>query len=261
MSRLLDRLDKISRGVSSSMGFGATARAEKMPSLALVGKLTDPGKSARAASVLEGINADGALIEGKDVDNAHKKLAQALGNVPWGVKLQELNEEQASTFRERGCDFLAFGPERALVGALDDDDSGYILCIQSDMEERSLRAIEDLPVDAVLLRLGSLELPLTLEHLLTISSVRSTFSKYLLLAVPGGLTSGDLEGLRNVGVDGLVVDATAHSKEELTGLRDRLLSLPRRQRNRSTKANAILPRTAYDIAPTPSHEEEDEEQF
>ena len=259
MSKFLDRLDKINRGTPASLGFGVAVRAEKVPSMALIGTLTDPVKSAEAASVLARIGADGALIEGMNTEDVLKGLAQSLGNTPWGLRVHELKGQDVGGYREKGCDFLAFGPEGALLEALEDEDTGYLLCIPPDMDERYLRTIEDLPVDAALLLMKSVEPPITLQHLITISSVRGAFSKYLLLEVPGTLTAGELEGLREIGVDGLVVDATALSAEELEGLKERLLTLPRRQRMRPSKPRAILPGTTHTPADAPSHEEEWEE--
>jgi hypothetical protein len=178
--------------------------------------------------------------------------------VPWGISVETLNGEQATQCREKGCDFLAFGPEKTLLGALEDEDTAYILNIQPDMEERYLRAIEDLPVDAVLLPMRSLEPPLTLEHLITIGSVRANFSKYMLLEIPAVLTAGELEGLRDIGIDGLVVDATTTSAEDLEGLKERLLALPRRARSRAQKPSAVIPHTGYSLG-SASADEEDEE--
>jgi hypothetical protein len=104
----------------------------------------------------------------------------------------------------------------------------------------------------------SIERPLTIQHLMTIGSVRNAFSKFLLVEVSGDLSAGELERLRDVGVDGLVVDATALSAKKLEGLKERLLSLPKRQRSRSGKPIASLPRTAFDASSVPSDEEEEE---
>ena len=259
MSRFLDTLERINRGPTTSMGFGTAARTEKVPAMALLGILSDPGKSVQGAATLARIDAEGALIEGKKTEKTLKKIAQTLDSVPWGVGVQELNGEQVSHYREHGCDFLAFGPERALVGAIGNEDTAFLLRIQPDMDERSLRAIEYLPVDAVLLSLGYMEPPLTIQHLITVGSVRDAFSKYLLLEVPGVLTAEELESLRDMGVDGLGLDATAVPADELEGLKERILALPRQQRNRTNKASAILPRTTYTPPGVPSHEEEEEE--
>ena len=83
MSRLLDRLERVNRGATNSMGFGNVARAEKVPPMVLLGTLSDPGKSAQGASILAQIGADGTLIEGMSVEEIKEKLIKPLDKVPW----------------------------------------------------------------------------------------------------------------------------------------------------------------------------------
>ena len=260
MSKLLDRMERIDRGGGRSMGFGAAARAETLPAMVLLGTIAKGDRSRQSASLLAKIGADGALLEGMGKGKVFQEIVRNLEGVPWGIKVEGLNTDQADLCKKEGCDFLAFGPEQALVGAMEDEDTGYVLCIPPDMDERSLRAIEELPIDAVLLRLTSLETPLTLQHLIDIGSVRSNFNKYLLLEVPVALTGRELEGLRDMGVDGLVVDANTTPEEELGGLRERLLTLPRRQRDLSRRPSAILPHASFaPIGVSPDEDEEEED--
>lgn len=260
MSELLHRLERVNRGSTTAMGFGAAGRVEKVPGMALIGSLSAGKRFVQGAATLSKIGADGALITGSGPDGIPSSVAEALKGVPWGVRVPELTGEHAAGYREKGCDFLAFEPQRTQVGALEDEDTAYVLCVPSGMDEQSLRAIEDLPVDAVLLTLESIQPPLTLEHLLAIGVVRGSFSKYLLLEAPASLSSGELEGLKEVGVDGLVVDATSLSAKEMEGLRDRLLSLPQRQR-RARITNAFPSRDAYSSQAGPALEDDDDQEF
>ena len=259
MSKLLDRLERIGRGSPAAIGFAA-ARAERIPGMALIGVVSGSSNSTRGASALAKMEVDGALIEGPASDAAIKKLAKALDNVPWGLRLQELKGEEASGLKESGCDFLAFEPAGVLLGALEDTDTGYLLCIQPDMEERSLRAIEDLPIDAVILLLKSAKPPLTLQHLMTIGSVRAEFSKNLLVEIGGAPTAAELQVLKDIGVEGLVLDSTTASAEELQTLKENLLSMPKRTRSRSRKPGAILPRSVYPGLGAPAAEDDEEEE-
>ena len=243
MSKLLDRLDRISKGTVSQMGFGA-ARVEKTPPMVLVGKI-GKAKAASTAAALSDAGFDGAVLDGVSSDDAGK-ATESLTGVPWGLKLDEVTSEQVAASREKGCDFLAFTPDKAVLEALSDDDksddeTGRILCISADMDERALQAIEDLPVGAVLLSLDSVKRPLTMDHLLTIGSVRGAFSKYLLVELSGDLSSAELEGLRDIGVDGIVVDAASMSKTALKQCKERLHGLSRRQRKPQSRAGALLP--------------------
>jgi hypothetical protein len=242
------------------MGFGAGGRTEKLPAMVLIGDLSSGKRAVQAAATLSKIGADAALVPGEGPEGTPKNVAEALKDVPWGVRASALTGDSVTGLRDRGCDFLAFAPEGAQVGALSDEDAGYILCVSQDMDEQALRAIEDLPVDAVLLALDSVEPPLTIRHLLAIGAVRGSFSKHFLLEAPAELTSDELEGLKEMGVDGLVVDATTASAKEMRGLKDRLMSLSRRQRNRGKKLGTVHPRDSY-AAPASSHAEEDDEDF
>ena len=228
--------------------------------MALLGSISGPKRRSEGATSLAKIGADGAIIEGMDIEAVVKELASKLNDVPWGIKVGELTAEQATQYRDKECDFLAFGPGGTQLSALEDGDTAYVLCIEPDMDERYLRAIEDLPVDAVLLPLKSAELPLTVEHLMTIGSVRSAFSKYLLLELSGAPTAAELEALRDIGVDGLVVDATSLTRKELAALKERLMALSRRQRTKSKKPNVTLPHSAYS-PPGESSPEEEEDEF
>ena len=259
MSRLLDRLDRINRGPVTSMGFGAAVRPEPVPALALIASLSDEVNPAEVAANLAKMGADGAIVESARTKKSFKQIVSALDKVPWGARISELSETVASLHREQGCDFLAFGPEGALVDAIEDGDTAYVLCIQPDMDERQLRCIEYLPVDAVLLPRSCVEPPLTIQHLIMLGMVRNSFDKYLLLEVTDLPTSAELERLKDIGVDGLVVDVAAHGGEELEGLRDRILSIPKRQRSTPKRADAVLPSSTYSQPGSPTREDDDED--
>ncbi len=245
MSKLLDRLDRISKGPVTQMGFGATVRAEKTPPMVLVGRI-GKAKAASTAAALSEAGFDGAVLDGVPADDSGK-VADSLKGLPWGLKLEEITTEQVAASREKGCDFLAFSSDKAFLEVLSDndkvdDEEGRILCISADMDERVLQVIDDLPVGAVLLSLDSVKPPLTMDHLLTIGSVRGCFNKYLLVELSGDLSSAELEGLRDIGVDGIVVvDAGSMSKTALKQCKERLQGLSRRQRKPQGRAGALLP--------------------
>lgn len=256
MSKFLDRLEKINQRAVRSMGFGAPARAEKLPAMALIGALSNSGKSAQGAANLAKIGADGALIQRGQGKASIKKVGGALDGVPWGFRVQGLEGKEANGYKEQGCDFLAFGPERVMLGALGDEDTAYLLCVQPDMDERQLNTVEGLPVDGVLLKLDSAQLPLTMEDLIAVGSVRMAFSKYLLLEVSGVPTARELEALRDMGVNGLVVDADSLSVKKLEELKESLSSLPKPQKGKSGGASAVLPMMPKEAAVLPDQEEE-----
>ena len=256
MSKLLSKLEKINRGSPARLGFGTSSRTERTPSMALIGRLSQ--NYTQGANRLAKVEADGALLDGESLDSRLSDVAGALGNIPWGIRADGLDGEGSQGLLEKGCDFFVVSPEKVTVEAMKDDRAAYLLVLPPDADERFLRAIEDLPVDAVFMSLGSLESSLTLQHLITICSVRVLFDKYLAIEVPAALSSKEVEGLRDVGVDALVVDAARSSEKVLGNLKKALLSVPRQRRSRSERVSPVLPRGSY-AAPSPPHEEDDED--
>jgi hypothetical protein len=257
MSKFLDRLERASRSTGPSLGFGAASRSEVIPALALVGKVSHAG-SADAAALLARIGADAALLEGVAVGNSLDEVLAKLEDVPWGPRLDEAVDAEDG-YRDKGCDFLAFGPERPVMGA-SDDNTGSLLAISPDLDERALRSIEGLPVDVVLLTLVPAGGSLTMGDLMSVGSVRVMFSKYLLLDLPHIPSTKELEALRDMGVDGLVVDTASTSAKDMESLKEGLRTLPRRK-PKSPRHAATLPSAGFTRDTPPPPEEDDEEDF
>jgi len=258
MSKLLSKLDKISKGSPAPLGFGAANREEKVPAMVLVGRLSQ--NYAQGAARLAKVQVDGALLEGEGLDGKLKDIVGALGKVPWGIAPRDLDDKQAGALLEEGCDFFLVESEQAKVEAMKaDDGAAYLLSLPEDPGEAYLRAIDCLPVDAVLMSMNSLEPPLTLQHLITIGSVRTMLDKYLMLEVPTNLSSKEIEGLRDLGVDALVVDAGRSSEKVLAGLKEKLLGLPRQRKSRSERMSPILPSVSTAGASARDDDDEDEE--
>ena len=256
MSKLLDTFEKIDRGSPTPLGFGVSARAEKVPTMAIVGLVSKD--HSEMAAVLQRVKADGVLIQDPPKGSSLKKIAKTLGALPWGLRLQGVTEEAAQSYREAGCDFLALSLELAHLGALGDKETAYFIFINADIDVCSLRAIQELPVDGVLLSMGSVQPPLTLQNLLSVGVVRGNISKHLLLEVPPELSIKELEGLRDMGVDGLVLDMGTTSEEALGKLRTAVMELPKQRPPREEKSSAILPQSfSVPSGGEPPDEEED----
>ena len=237
MSNLLSRIEKISRGSPAPIGFGAASRAAQSPAMAIVGLLTP--KSRRKAKTLADLDADGALLVDITADKALDSISNSLRSVPWGVKADELDSKAAAALIKKGCDFFFVTPDNVTVEAARDDRAAFILSLPADPGDGLLRALEDIPVNAAFLSLA--DGPLTLQRLIDVASVRAMFDKYLFVQVPAATSSRELEALRDVGVDALVIDMATTTKKSLTALKKRLTELPRQRKPRSERTSAVLP--------------------
>ena len=242
MSKFLDRLEQINQGTSTSMGFGAP-RAQKPPGMALVGLVS--GDHSQGIQTLADLAPDGALLSGIDDASTAKDLGQALGSeIPWGVRLPALNEEDAQTLEEGGCDLVAFTLEGTAVTAVASEKMAKVLCIGMDVEPDQLPAIGALPVDVLLLPMGGVSAPWTLLELAAIGKVSRRVNQYILVEATQLPGPKELEALRKIGVHGLVVDAAGAETRKLAELKAAMQDMPRQRSERRDWATAVLPSSA-----------------
>ena len=256
MSKFLDRLDRLARGPATPMGFGASTRVEKLPAMGLLASVT---KEQAANGPPTSSGADGFIIKGAIDESGLSNFASQVGDLPWGVEVDGLNEATASGYIEKGADFFRFQASGVEIGALSDEDPAYLLSLPLDSEERTLRGVEDLPVDGVVLSVDSSNLPLDLSQLMTLSAVRCMFNKYLLVELPSVIGAGELRGLRDIGVDAVIMDVSSLDADTLSQLKDDLLNLPRQRKPRASKSDAMLPRSAFRTPATRRQDDDEEE--
>lgn len=259
MSRLIDRLDHIARGAPVALGFATSAvNRERIPSLALLAWVSAPKKNTITA--LSKVQVDAFILSQRSQET--KELEQEvnpLEGLTWGVAVEALEREQREAYKAKGSDFIVFGIEGTQADALEEGDTARVLRIPADLEESILRSLEDLPVDVILLQRPGAEGPLTLEHLLAISNVRATMSRYLLLEWDGELTARDLEQLRDLGVDGIVLDASKAAATTFKTLHELIDGLPKRRPKGEQRSMAVLPRMSRMPGGRSRTEEEEEE--
>ncbi|MEE8443649.1 MAG: hypothetical protein V3S37_07860 [Dehalococcoidia bacterium] len=264
MSKLLDRLDRITRGTSRTLGFAPAAQSEPVPSLALLALVEDSSKS--KIDSLTGTKVDALILPRglTGVDGLEKQVKSLEGST-WGVAMDQPDRDRVEAYREKGCDFIVFGIDDTAVDALEEGEGepGRILSITADLEESVLRGLEDLPMDIILLRKPPPEGPLSLSHLLSISNIRSATSHYLLLEWDTELTPRELEHLRDMGVDGLVINAGETDPAAITTLQEKISALPPRRGKGEQRPVAVLPRLrgAGSIRPDRQEEEEEDEEW
>lgn len=260
MSKLIDRLDHLARGPHAALGFAtSSASRERVPSLALLARVSAPKKTAISALSKAGVDAFILSQTGREAKDLEQE-AQPLEGHTWGVAVETLEREQMETCKARGGDFVVFGIEGTQADALEEGDTARVLRIPSNLEESTLHSLEDLPIDVVLLEHPGAEGPLTLTHLLAISNVRASMSRYLLLEWDGNLTSRDLEQLQDMGVDGILFDASKADATAFKTVHDLIDGLPKRRPKGEQRPMAVLPSMSRMPGGRSRTEEEEEEE-
>lgn len=215
------------------MGFGA-ARAERLPGMALVGLVSS--NHARGIGVAADAATDAVIISGVDGAEAVKKLAEPLSPRPWGARVDSLSEGEARAHEDSGSDLLVFNLDGTAASALASEEIARVLCVEAGMDETQLRAIASLPVDAFLVPMTGASTSWTLRDLATVGAISRRVDKYILVEVSQAPGKKDLEALRDIGVNALVLDVGVAGADKLKELRTALMEMPRPRSNRDRKS-------------------------
>ena len=257
MSKFLDFMERIREGAPAPLGFNV-GRAEKVPGMALVGMIS--GAYAKSIKIVANVKPDATIISGADGPEGLKKLGESLSDTPWGARVSSLNEEEAEAYQECGSDLLTFPLENTSASALASEEMARVLTIDVDMEEQELRAVASLPVDAFLISMTQVSGAWSLRELATLGTISRRVDKYILVEVSQAPGKKDLEALRDMGVQALVLDVGSVNAKALAGLKQSLLDMPKPKINRRNRAAAILPGSVYAAAAEPEPEQEEEEE-
>jgi hypothetical protein len=215
------------------------------------------------ASLREG-EAKAAAVEGADavlISQAKLKresLAQTvdlLAEVPWGVSLEEVTALELSKLKEMGCDFVVFDAARAPLMLLGERDMAKIVKLEPSVADGLARAIEQLPIDAVLIGAEG-ELSLSIHRLMVCQHLANLVCKPLLTLAPLAIGSEDFDELLEAGISGVVVNLERGIKGELSKLRQAIDALPSSRRIKR-RAEALLPPTGEEEEIELEEEEEE----
>lgn len=259
MSRFIDRLNRLSRGETQPIGFRAREPASPKPKIQLVASLAQESAENLAGHV---VGVDAGLLKifkPSTAVEALQKLSQALPDIPWGGWLQSSGQGGIKQLTEAGCDFIVFPATDTPLALIENKEAGRILEVEASIGEGLLRAVNALPVDAVLVTSEQKgEYPLTWQHLMLFQRFADLLNKPLLTSIPAKVTGGELQALWEAGVSGVVIEIGPEQPEDsLKKLRqviDKLeFSLPRRRE----KAEALLPRIRGEPGITIPEEEEE----
>jgi len=257
MSRLIDKFHRAQKTAAPPMGFRTARPATEAPKILLIASL-DAGTPGNPATYLEGADAVLIRLEKTPANaKAFQKITSSLPDIPWGkygVDVKKAAEDDA--------DFVVLAADSQITETPGSDKTGKILQVESSMDDGLLRAVNDLPVDAVLADdLYQGKESLVWHEMMVIQHLANMFSKPLIIPVPVGITEKELKILWDAGVDGIMVEADAARAEGFKDLRRAIDKLPARSGRKHGKVNMVLPRaTAETPAAAPPDEEEEEDE-
>ncbi len=262
MSRFVDRLNQLSRAEPQPIGFRTAQPVSPKLKIQLVASLAQEGVESLANYVT---GADAGLLRISKISSGTKtlqKMSQAVPDIPWGGWLQASGRGEIKQMTKAGCDFVVFPATNTPLTILQNDEVGKILEVEASLSEGLLRAVNELPIDAVLIAGEQGEgYFLTWQHLMLFQRFADLLTKPLLASIPLDVTAGELQALWEAGVDGVVVEVMAgQPQDRLKELRQVIDELAFPSPRKGQKAEPLLPRIGRETSVTSVEEEEEEEE-
>jgi len=258
MSKLVDKFKQISPAELQPMGFRTRQPVSPKPRMVLIATLPEAN--------IEGLTdyvsgADAGLLSVSKRSSGIKNLQKVIkevSDIPWGVWLGG-SQEEITELGRTGCDFVVFPAVNTPLSNFQGDEVGRVLEVESTISEGLLRAVNELPVDAVLVndKQGE-DYLLTWHQLALFRRFTDLLTKPLLVSIPSNITAGELQALCDMGVNGVVVSAgvgTARDLiKELRQAIDKLVA-PRKR----GKTEALLPHVGGEAGRTAEEADEEED--
>jgi hypothetical protein len=239
MSKLATLLRRISRSEPAPMGFAAAASRTRNPEMLVAVSIN--GLDLKAATAAAEKGADFLVLEDGDLENDADKIraiTEGVG-VPCGLRLTSTAADAAKA-RGLGLDYLRIEDDDTPAATLLDDEMGFVLAIDDAASDTTLRTLSSMPIEALFA--GSIKAPFTIRRQIELRRLSGFAGKPLLLRGSDGLTSADLECLRDSGVAALFVDA-GDAARQLPALKEAIAAMRPRRRRRDERQEAapVLP--------------------
>lgn len=253
MSRFIDKLNQASQGEPQPLGFRVGQSASLQPKMLLVASLPQFIADSLTDYVA---GADAGLLPVSKLSSgieSLKQASQAVPDIPWGGWLKGISRKEMKQLSKLGCDFLVF-PADASLEVAQDTKGGRILEVEASLSDGLLRTIDELPVDAVLIKGKEKEdYFLTWQQLMLIWRFADEVTKPLLVLVPAAVTAEELRLLWEAGVHGVVANAGVGG---LKGLRQAIDKSPFPSSGRRRKTAPLLPHISAGTDMVAEEEEE-----
>ena len=179
-------------------------------------------------------------------------------DVPWGIWINKFESESLEVLANEAVDYLVFSDITAPATILASDNLGRIIATPPDFPEELAHALNEIPIDAIILTGIEDTSPLSVRDLLRIRSFRDIVDKPILILRSVTLTKQELEILRDIGIQGIIVDCKLMDPQLTITLRDEIDTLsPRKTRTIGPKA--LIPTLNQETEQTYSDDDDDDD--
>jgi hypothetical protein len=253
LTELIERLHNLGKTDLAPMGFGRRVERKQNPALLIIGQTT----SSKAKVFLGSSNA--ASVDALLLDSVPGKTAiDALKDALWGVKTSKISHDEMDALKEAGCDLVLIDSPDVHASVLRDDGMSKGVALPLDVNERDARVLDDLPFDFLTVDYTTKPGDLTVAALMSYQAAVSMVSKHIFLHVSESPEEAELERLRDLPADAVIVDLDSISDDALARLRERVNGLDARK-PRSHQDEPISAQTSSASSDGDDHDHEHED--
>lgn len=253
-SKLVHQLRIAARLETTAIGFTSVGSRGPRPRLVLVARIT--GEEKQIAGLVKGADAVFVDTSQEEVnDKIIKQLARSKPNLPFGCWLGN-NTGSKTDFNVLNLD--------TDMATLKNCSNGRVLQVEPEIEDRYLRQLDELPVDAVMMDPGdSRPFQLSLHKYMQCRRMAAALTRPFMVHISSSAGSSDLADLWEYGVDGVVVDVNSAQTGTINGFRLAIDKLGLEVRRRKIRLTPILPGSSASAAQPegPAPDEDGDEEF
>jgi hypothetical protein len=253
-SKLVRQLRIAARLETAAIGFTSVGPRGPKPRPVLVARVT--GEEKQLNGLIKGADAVFVDTSQEEVtDKIIKQLAKNKTSMPFGCWLGN----------NAGCkaDFNMLTLD-ADMGGLKNCDAGKVLQVNPEIEDKYLRQLDELPVDAVMMAAGDGHpIQLSLQKYMQCRRLAAALTRPLLVHVSSSTGDGDLADLWEYGVDGVVIDVNAAQAGAIISFRKIIDKLELEGRRRKIRLAPVIPASSGPVGQPeePLPDEDGDEEF
>ena len=236
MSDILDLITRIADGPERRIGFGQPqeSSSRQLPILIAIAGVEKSQPALSHSDAVASIVPNLTALK-KQLGNKH--------DLPWGIwdgsNIDKLISKICET-DSRKPDFIAFSAEILSLELIQEPDIAKILRIPLSISTDSLFSMSSIPVDAVTVCVDDTA-KLSLEMIGRIATIRSIFDKPLLLELCGEVSVHLLTIIKDLGIEGVAIDATNDNSTSISTIKELLTSIPKKDpRSDKRRPNAAI---------------------
>ena len=243
MSKLMRQIEQLGKNEGQRIGFGFKQLISTTPSMVLIATTKEPlnkiSSNNYPIDAIVFIQSSNPELNSQDPltwDASSSTAENRLDSIAIGFEADKLN----TTDINNKIDFILINDHSIELEQLDKDDLGRVLVISEKFLLDNVAGLETLPIDAILLK-ETLSLPITLEKLLHISTLRADCSLPFLVKLEAKPSKWELDCLSEIGIQGITLDLSSITKQEFTEISNNLKIPVKRKRQKSNTNSPLLP--------------------